>query len=53
MDTKKNPKWNLREEALKIRFRKSKFLSELSGRVLFPRKLEEANKIVSNLKWKD
>jgi hypothetical protein len=37
--------------ALGIRVKKDKSLDKFSGKVLFPDKLEEANKVISKLKW--
>lgn len=37
---------------LGVKIRKVSSLSESSKKVLFPEKLEFANKVVSNLKWK-
>ncbi|SEG11008.1 hypothetical protein SAMN03080598_02527 [Algoriphagus boritolerans DSM 17298 = JCM 18970] len=39
-------------EKLGVKIRKVSSLSESSKKVLFPEKLEFANKVVSNLKWK-
>lgn len=35
-----------------VKVKRDKSLDKFSGKVLFPEKLEEANKIVSKLKWK-
>jgi hypothetical protein len=37
--------------AFGIRVKKDKSLDRFSGKVLFPEKLEEANRVVSKLKW--
>lgn len=37
--------------ALGVRVKKDKSLDKLSGKVLFPEKLNIANKVVANLKW--
>ncbi|MES2701326.1 MAG: hypothetical protein V4649_01750 [Bacteroidota bacterium] len=37
--------------ALGVNIKKDKTLDKLSGKVLFPEKLKEANKVVSKLKW--
>ena len=37
--------------ALGVRVKKDKSLDKFSGKVLFPEKLEEANKVISKLKW--
>jgi hypothetical protein len=38
-------------EAFGVKIKKDKSLNKFSGKVLFPEKLKEANKIVSRLKW--
>lgn len=38
--------------ALGVTVKKDKSLDILSGKVLFPKKLKVANKVVANLKWK-
>lgn len=38
--------------ALGVKVKRDKSLDKLSGKVLFPEKLEEANKVLSNLEWK-
>ncbi|HTF30540.1 MAG TPA: hypothetical protein VK625_16920 [Flavitalea sp.] len=38
--------------ALGVKVRRDKSLDKLSEKVLFPEKLKQANKVVSNLKWK-
>jgi hypothetical protein len=38
--------------ALGVKVKRDKSLDKLSGKVLFPKKLKEANKVISNLKWK-
>jgi hypothetical protein len=37
--------------ALGVKVKRDKSLDKLTGKVLFPEKLKEANKIVSKLKW--
>lgn len=37
--------------ALGVKVKRDKSLDKLSGKVLFPEKLKEANKVVSKLKW--
>lgn len=37
--------------AFGIRVKKDKSLDRFSSKVLFPEKLEEANRVVSKLKW--
>lgn len=37
--------------ALGVKIKRDKSLDKLSGKVLFPEKLKEANKVVSKLKW--
>jgi hypothetical protein len=37
--------------ALGVKVKKDKSLDQFSGKVLFPEKLKEANKVVSKLKW--
>ena len=37
--------------AFGIRVKKDKSLNKFSNQVLFPEKLEEANRVVSKLKW--
>jgi len=37
--------------AFGVRVIKDKSMNKFSGRVLFPEKLAEANKVVANLKW--
>ena len=37
--------------ALGVNIKKDKALDKLSGKVLFPEKLKEANKVVLKLKW--
>lgn len=37
--------------AFGIRVKKDKSLNKFSDKVLFPEKLEEANRVVSKLKW--
>ena len=39
-------------DALGVTVKRDKSLDKLSGKVLFPEKLKQANKVVSNLKWK-
>ena len=39
-------------EALGIKVIRDKSLDKYSGKVLFPEKLELANKVVKNLQWK-
>jgi hypothetical protein len=36
---------------LGVKIKRDKSLDKLSGKVLFPSKLKEANKVVSKLKW--
>jgi hypothetical protein len=38
--------------AFGLTVKRDKSLDKLDGKVLFPKKLKKANKIVSNLKWK-
>jgi len=38
-------------EAFGVKLKRDKSLDKFSGKVLFPEKLKEANKIISNLKW--
>lgn len=38
-------------DALGVRVKNDKKLDKLSGKVLFPEKLKEANKIISKIKW--
>jgi hypothetical protein len=38
-------------DAVGIKVKQDKSLDKLSGMVLFPDKLKEANKVVSRLKW--
>jgi len=38
--------------ALGVKVKMDKSLDKLSGKVLFLEKLKQANKVVSNLKWK-
>lgn len=38
-------------EAFGVKIRTDKSLDKLSGKVLFPEKLKEANKIISKIKW--
>jgi hypothetical protein len=38
-------------EAIGVNVKQDKSLDKLSGMVLFPDKLKEANKVVSRLKW--
>lgn len=38
--------------ALGVKIKKDKSLGKFSGKVLFPEKLKQANKVVTNLKWK-
>jgi hypothetical protein len=47
----KNKKKLKGAEALGVRVKKDKSLNKFSGKVLFPEKLEEANRVVSKLKW--
>lgn len=37
---------------LGVKVKRDRSLDKLSGKVLFPGKLEEANKVVAKLKWK-
>jgi hypothetical protein len=37
---------------LGVKVKRDRSLDKLSGKVLFPEKLEEANKVVAKLKWK-
>ncbi len=37
--------------SLGVTVKRDKTLDKLSGKVLFPEKLKEANKVVSKLKW--
>lgn len=37
--------------ALGVQVKRDKSLDKFSGKVLFPEKLKEANKVVNNLKW--
>ena len=37
--------------SLGIKMKRDKSLDKLSGKVLFPERLKEANKVVSKLKW--
>jgi len=37
--------------SLGIKVKRDKSLDKLSGKVLFPEKLKEANKVVNKLKW--
>jgi len=39
--------------ALGLKLKKDKSLDKLSGKVLFPEKLKEANRIITKMKWKD
>jgi hypothetical protein len=48
MKTKKKLKG---ADALGAKVKRDKKLDKLSGKVLFPEKLKEANKIVAKLKW--
>lgn len=36
---------------LGVKLKRDKSLDKLSGKVLFPEKLKEANKVVGKLKW--
>ena len=38
-------------EALGVKVKIDKRLDKLSGRILFPEKLKEANRIISKIKW--
>lgn len=38
-------------DAVGVKVKQDKSLDKLSGMVLFPDKLKEANKVVSRLKW--
>lgn len=38
-------------EILGVKVRRGKSPDKLSGKVLFPKKLKEANEVVSKLKW--
>lgn len=38
-------------EALGVKVKIDKRLDKLSGKVLFPKKLEEANRIILKIKW--
>ena len=38
--------------AVGVKVKRDKSLDNLSGTVLFPEKLREANRIISRLKWK-
>jgi hypothetical protein len=38
-------------DALGVKVKRDKSLDKLSGKVLFPDKLKEANKVVGKLKW--
>lgn len=48
MNTKKHLKG---AAALGVKVIRDKSLDKLSGKVLFPKKLEQANKIIARLKW--
>lgn len=37
--------------ALGVKIKSDKTLDKLSGKVLFPEKLKEANKIIAKIKW--
>lgn len=49
MNTKKQLKG---ASSLGVKVIRDKSLDKLSGKVLFPEKLEQANKVVAKLKWK-
>ena len=38
-------------EAFGVKVKNDKSLEKLSGKVLFPEKLKEANRIISKIKW--
>lgn len=38
--------------ALGVKVKQDKSLDKLSGKILFPEKLKQANEVVSRLKWK-
>jgi hypothetical protein len=37
--------------AIGVKVKRDKSLDKLSGKVLFPEKLKEANKVVANMQW--
>jgi hypothetical protein len=49
MNTKKELKG---ASIMGVKVKRDKSLDKLSGKVLFPKKLEEANKVVAKLTWK-